>query len=393
MTQSRDNKSKPVAAPINDFDCFTGTREELLVDPAQTSFPDMPVELIERIIRDDSGVVSLEIMAQLSRTNKSIHAFFQPGLDHAKQAKIQAKELLEYVLFPNTLNVTKIIMLAQTRPQLFFIKATAEDQTKDLKGNRRTIEDWSPYQAIFGTNDNDLLAEIKPHLDAYLNTLSNGQRMADAQINEKFPDGLNFPPGTFNFNPLADAINNDKQLKETGNPSPATFDLLMEFQQAFTPGTVITGHHFNMNELINADRSYDQHYDARNLEQLRFFSKHVIGFLQRLKTGPYQLADITGLKNLVVVQHKKSLNRDFGVINVSQIVPLDSDPDCRLGEHYVIDSYGGAWCNEVQLLNMGGNGMNVRAVKSLCERKIGCLLRLRPSADYSIGQRVGQSRD
>lgn len=344
-----------------DFQQFDGKREDLLIDRNQTSFPDMPLEIIEHILREGKGDVndksfSPVVMAKLAIGNKALNAFFKPRLDAVKAQ--EAKKLLECVLFPITANVEKIIELAKKQPQLFFIKATAQDQAMDLEGNRRTIEDWSPYQAMFGTSDNDLLAIVKPPLDAYLKTLPKGQEFAEAHVKEKFPNGLDFPASTADFNTLAAAMTQDQQLKDTGNPSPTTEALLKQLQATFKPGVVRMGHHFNMNEYVKAHEIYDQNYYPWNENQIRYFTKHVLGFLQRLKTGVYLQVDITGVENLAPMnqndnQKLQPLRRDFEVMNYAYavpqkvvVLPLDGDPACRLGESFLVVDYTGrrgAW--------------------------------------------------
>lgn len=216
--------------------------------------------------------------------------FFTP--ETARKNQNQAKELLEYVLYPTDANIQKLRDLAKTKPQCFFIKATAQDHAKDLKGNRRTLEDWSPYQAMFGTSDTNLIAEINPLLEDYLKT-NNDNDFAENHVKEKFPNGFDFSPSTFDFDPLVAAISADPFTD--GVPSANTLALLEQFQEAFKPGVVTSGHHFNMNDVMKADDLLVQHWNSWSDAKRNCFDINVRGFLQRLKTGVYLQADISGL--------------------------------------------------------------------------------------------------
>lgn len=320
--------------------------------------------------------------AKKAEQNFSQSGFFATALspDEAKkkfEAK-QAKKILECVLFPHKENIDKLKAMAKTMPQCFFIKATAQDQAMDLAGNRRTIEDWSPYQAMFGTSDNDLLAELKDDLDKYLATIEDGNKFARDQVKEKFPNafdedgkGFDFPPSahTDKFERIATAISADQQLKNTGIPSSATQALLVQLQTEFKPGVVKTGHHFNMNDVIKAREIYDANFMPWDDNQLRFFSKNVIGFLQRLETGVYLQSDRTGLVDLVG-DNKKPLQRDYEVVNYvldvngkkkTVLLPLAvADSVSVLGKDFVVESYYGGQARRCAL--------GVRALRGFCKK-------------------------
>jgi hypothetical protein len=257
--------------------------------------------------------------------------------------------------------VEATVKIAETNPKLFFIKATGLDHVMDLEGNRRTIADWSPYQALFGTHNKALSAAVKPFLDIYLRTQKDGFAMAAAQELEKFPNGFDFPPCTEEFNQwmnkLEVAVTNDQQLRQNWkNPSPATFELLAEYKSYRKPGVVLTGHHYNMNDLIKTQEIHDKNWNDNrwNWEQLAFFAVFVIGPEERLWTAPYLDVACTGLDNHV--NKGEPLKGTFVVMNYAtnkkvSVVPFKSeDPACRLGKGFVIDSYwgggfgrGGAW--------------------------------------------------
>lgn len=236
---------------------------------------------------DWDSPVATDVMRRLSETGTTLHGFFRPELDQR-----DAKQLLIYVLQSNAARAAEVLKIAKANPRLFFIKVTAQDYAMDLEGNQRTIKDWSPYQALFGTGDKDMLAAVKPDLDAYLDTLKDGRKMAAEQEREKFPDGFDYPPSTEEFNrlvnELAVAITNDLQLRTNWkNPNPETLTLLVQLRQYLKPGIVETGHHFNLNDFIKTHEIYGQNWEPWTGEQLRFFAVNVIGFQERLMTAPH----------------------------------------------------------------------------------------------------------
>lgn len=278
-------------------------------------------------------------------TGTTLHGFFRPALDRQ-----DAKQLLVYVLQSNEKRVAEVLKIAKASPRLFFITVTAQDYAMDLEGNRRTIKDWSPYQALFGTGDKDLLAAVKPDLDAYLNTLQNGREMAAKQEREKFPNGIDYPPSTEEFNQLVNAlavaIANDAQLKTNWkNPNPATLALLVQLRQYLKPRIVEIGHHFNLNDFIKTHKIYSQHWELWGGDQLKFFAVNVIGFQERLMTAPQLQAACVGLdkylnKNQPLKRSTEVKNYVTGKIII--VAPLSSeDPTCRLGEGFMVDSFLG----------------------------------------------------
>lgn len=327
------------------------TIEEIVNNPNELSFLDQAPEMQCAIVaaadvnNDWDSPVATDVMRRLSETGTTLHGFFRPELDQR-----DAKQLLIYVLQSNEARAAQVLKIAKVNPRLFFIKATAEDYAMDLEGNRRTIKDWSPYQAMFGTGDKDMLAAVKPDLDKYLDTLKDGRGMAAVQEQEKFPNGIDYPPSTEEFNrlvnDLAVAITNDAQLRTNWkNPNPATLSLLVQLRNYLKPGIVETGHHFNLNDFIKTHEIYDQNWDPWSGEQLAFFRVNVIGFQERLMTAPQLQAACMGLNNYL--NKDQPLKRSIEVKNYVTdkkitVVPFSSeDPSCRLGEGFVIDSYFG----------------------------------------------------
>ena len=281
--------------------------------------------------KDDNHIKATREMAKLSITCKPFHAFFQPEVD---KRKLLIAVLLGYE--------KEAVFIAKRNPELFFIKATANDYAMDLEGNCRTIEDWSPYQAMFGTMDGKMLQETMPFLDIYLNTITNGQALARKQREEKFPNGLNYPPSEYDFMPLIQIIDNDHSLIESGKPSSDTLKALDKFRLDFKPDNVKIGHHFNMNHFIKIHHIYDNIWQkwSRNQYQHLFFEKFVFGFFNRLLTAPYLQRACQG----ICTNEYPQLQRGFEIMNnstgqINSVVPFDKDPHSRLGENCFIIPY------------------------------------------------------
>lgn len=323
----------------------------------------LPTDLLKPVADTNKGIsitsVGSEadgtiVMSKLSQTCKFFNQSYKQALDK-RAAKKLLVALLQGPIQGNADYEAIIIKMAKTHPSLFFIKSTAQDNAMDLEGNRRTIKDWSPYQALFGTGNSGLLAQVKPHLDTYLKSLPNGDELAYQQEQEKFPNGFDFPPCTDEFNQLvnalADAITNDQQLgQDWSNPNSTTLAALERYRQASKPGIVETGHHYNMNNTIKVHEIYDRHWSPWNGDQLAFFSVNIIGFEERLMTEFYLRVACRGLKNHV--EENQPLNQNFEVMHYNTVNPaqkmsavpsLSEDPSCRLGSGFVIDSYYACW--------------------------------------------------
>ena len=132
------------------------TREEIVNNPNEVSplldhAPEMQCAIVAAadVNNDWNSPQATDVMRRLSKTSTTFrYGFFGQEVD-----KRDAKQLLSYVLQSNEAKAAKVLEKAKTNPRLFFIKATAQDYAMDLEGNQRTIKDWSPYQALFGTGD------------------------------------------------------------------------------------------------------------------------------------------------------------------------------------------------------------------------------------------------
>lgn len=253
----------------------------------------IPPELTREILTltDDSSnyesIATTSRIAKLAKVCTGYNNFFKPELEKRKLPRIQ--QLLIAVLQGN---IKEISYFVKNHPDFFFIKIEerTKDYAMDLVGNCRTIQHWSAYQAIFGTGSKNILwdeknnspTEIKHLLDKYLNTLPNGHQLADEQEQEKFPNGFAYPESTYDFMPLASAISDDHQLRDTAMPNRITLESLEAFRIAFKPDVVTIGYHFNLKDFVRALTIYNENRREWHRNQQSFYGVYVIGFLGRL---------------------------------------------------------------------------------------------------------------
>lgn len=322
----------------------------------QITLLDIPFDVINKnifpykITRDLSDENITQGMMRSSQSCLTLFTRFKPELD-----KRGANYLLTCVLQGNE---SKAIAIAKTNPALFFIPSTAYDYAMDFEGNRRIIENWSSYQAMFGTGDFDMLHAVKPYLYAYLSTVPNGHELAKTQEQEKFPNGFDYPESAYDFDELVQAITQDQQLRNTGTPNDTTRAILAALRADFKPGTIKIGYHFNLNDFVKANVAYDENWDMWNPEQLSFFSVYVIGFLERLLPAPYLQQSCQGYINQDQLLNRsyKEMGLETDSPNEIAIFPLDNDSSCRLGEDFVIDIYYGAKLTSVYEQEVVGKG-------------------------------------
>lgn len=307
----------------------------------ETSLLDLPLNMLHRNILDlTAKPEAIKIIRALSCTSKKLHQFFQPKIDERI-----TKQLLKYVLQGKENEVLKI---AKSNPRIFFLKATANDYAKDLLDKQRSIQDWSPYQAMFGTGDKDMLASVKPYLDAYLTSLPDGANLAKQQEQEKFPNGFVYPPCKEEFmqwlDVFAKSVHCDSQLMRTGKASDATLNLLAQFNKNYEPGVVTTGYHFNINDFIKTQEIYEKYWERWYESQLVFFSLKIIALQERLLTAPYLQLVCMGIKNYMSGQPLQrdfeSTAHDFTQKKALTIAPF-THKDIQVGKGIVIDGYYG----------------------------------------------------
>ena len=344
---------------------MTKNRKDIVNLPHEVSLLDLPLDIL-RFPNDEAKSISITsvgsendtkiVLQKLSNTCETLHTFFKPTLESLK-TRHAAKKLLDCLLNGTKKDTAKVIAEAKMHPQLFFIKVTTYSPAMDLEGNRRLMKEWSPFQALF--LDHPMLELVRPELDAYLHKLKDGYKIAKEQIEEKFPDGFDFPESTYDFSILSAAIAQDERLLLTDKPNLTTLAALKQFRKDFKPGVVTMGHPFNMNDLIKAYKTYDTNILQRwEPAHLRFFGKCVIGFLERFMTGFYLMSVCQGIKYLQngqpferTVEVKDYIHEDEVVVVNGErknllVRPIDLDPSCRLGaeDGFAIDSnWRGVW--------------------------------------------------
>lgn len=373
------------------------TREDIVNNPNELSFLDHAAEMQLAII-NASGTppVVFDTMKRMAFTGRTAHGFFKPELNKLYEQFV--KPLLIDVLQGN---IPKVVAVARQYPEFFFIKVTAEAPATSLEGDHPIIRGWSPYQAMFGTDNPKMLQAVKPYLDAYLENLKllpvgyehlqSGFELAAAQEQEKFPDGFDKPPCTPEFTQLAtnlaEAITKDEQLRiNRRNPKAETIDAMNNLRKYFKPGVVEMGYHFNLNNLIKLHEISDRYWDENkwNWEQTKFFDVDAIGSTQRLMTAWQLYVSCKGIKNYLdqpvqSLEQVQLLEPSFEIMNYVTnkkvtIVPFSGeDLSCRLGSGFLIDSYSGGgrvggWC--VGLRNAAAwetmSSEHSRAFRTLC---------------------------
>lgn len=262
--------------------------------------------------------------------------------------KEAAKQLLKYILQPTAENVENAVKMFTNLPRLLFIEATAPAYAAgiDETGNAVCqIIKASPYRAVLGAGDEDLLNRMKAHFDKVQNfgaTADNpqgktGWEVAREQFYQQFPNGIvAYPESIYDFNVLAAAITHDPILAHNEynpaivkNPSEATKALLVQFRNDFLPKEVVTsGHHFNLNHLLKAFEVYNAHWEQWNWNQRSLFWCQVIGYVERLVPAVDAQAFCQGLYYLL--EQKQPLQRGFKVENWDNNGPTSYFP-CSAG--------------------------------------------------------------
>lgn len=302
----------------------------------------LPDEMIVGIRNMVSANTSTEVMKTLSSTCSTLYNFFKPDLD--QQA---AQQLLTYVIHGDVKNAQKMYI---ANPRLLFIESTAKEYAAgiDEEGNSthcHRIVRVTPLRAMAGCGDIWMLEalldsdELKQYVDIATN--KSGMALAAEQILQQFPNGFDYPLSTYHFKPIIDAIINDQQLIQSGIPSEALHQLLVQFRKDFMPGLVTSGHFFNLNELVRAFELFDENRPWE-IKQGSLFWREIIGYLERLVTGIDAQVISQGILHVIEAQNPA---RCFDVtqnfvrkVNVSYF-PLDLNPTLRLGLSGAVDSW------------------------------------------------------
>ena len=100
-------------------------------------------------------------------------------------------------------------------PRLLFIEASAQDYAAGIDENDyavyRTIV-ASPYRAALGAGDVGILKDMAHYFDQVIDKVSGktGHQLAVEQLIEQFPNGIDYPPSTYDFSKLV----NDYQMNK-----------------------------------------------------------------------------------------------------------------------------------------------------------------------------------
>lgn len=301
---------------------------------------DITTEALPRVIESDDD--QIKVMAALSSTCHTLHNVFQPKLD--------VKRLLELILKPTKENLEKAKKMYCANPGLLFIESIGKEYAAGLDENFKNIHrvvKASPIRAMAGAGDIWLLKEVI-ETDAFKNYVDpvskkSANELAADEIKKQFPDGFDFPPSKYHYDPLIAAITNDRLLIQHYILSDATKALLVEFRKHFLPDTVTSGHFFNLNHLVSAGEIYAENWSldsSWSMTQLRFFWCEVIGYFQGLVTGVVGEVISQGILN-VIDGNAPRRQYEFrnGVSGKKEsYFPLAEDPRSRLGLYFGVDS-------------------------------------------------------
>lgn len=316
-----------------------------------TSLLDLPTDVIctelpQAIVSSSDAT---NIMKTLSSTYTGFYSLFQSELD-----KRAAQQLLTYVLKPTQANLEKAKKMYIANPRLLFIEATAYEYAAGLDDNLKNVYrkvQASPIRAMAGAGDIWLLKEVietdefKKYVDA--KSKKTAHELAADEINKQFPAGFDFPPSTYDFDPLIAEITYDQSLIQNGIPSDVTESLLAQFRKDFLPNTVVTsGHFFNLNELVRAFELYNANWRLWQGNQLSLFWRQVVGYFEGLVSGVVGEVISQGIMN--VLDGKLPVRQfDFkdDVTGKKELYFPHSDSTPRLVRSFGVDSYfiGGWW--------------------------------------------------
>ena len=256
---------------------------------------DLPNEMLVAIPTAASVQTSNKVMSTLFKTCTTFNNLFRE--------KLAAQQLLELVLKPTKANLDKAKKMWTANPRILFIEATAEEYAAGLDENLKNVHrivKASPIRAMAGAGDIWLLKEVieSKEFKNYVDPVKNktASQLAADEIKKQFPNGFDYPPSTYDYGPLLDAITNDQF--ENNAPSDATRALIAQFRNDFLPDNMVTsGHFFNLNELARAFELCEANSNAWLYLQASLFWKQVIGYLQRLVSGVIGEVISQGIKN------------------------------------------------------------------------------------------------
>jgi hypothetical protein len=195
----------------------------------------------------------------------------------------------------------------------------------------RTIQNATVFEAALGAGDAAMAQMIRP----YFSNLEDGDALRAAQYAQQFPNGVE-QEADYDFAGLVQVISSSSpedvvaQLHHQNRDSDlcAAMTGPEGFRARFKPGIVITGHHFNAQNLIRAFEVYAEQYDGWRDEQQYLFWRQVIGFIQRLLPAVDAQAFAQGLYYIVEKKEKPRRSFEFSHDKGVNILPL---PDPRGG--------------------------------------------------------------
>jgi hypothetical protein len=281
-----------------------------------TSLFDLPEDIFHYAMPASLNIDKKQlIIAPLAITNKRFYDFFA-----SKLAELELSTLIEHVLKGNKKAVCEIL---NRKPALLFEKPNTP--ILDYSG-RYIIE--TPYQAILGTGDTELLTASEKYID----TLPDGYKLAWDQYEKALPSSLPNTVSHYDFIPIITHL--------ATNDAIAFNDSVNKLREHLKTRRIIeSGEHCNFQDFFIALQTYEENYFNWTNEQRLTYYCQVIGYWQRyLPTNYVQLMCASFSPNLI---------RHLILQEGSAYFPLDSDKKNRLGYEYAI--YVDSWCGALKI--------------------------------------------
>src|SRR3990167_7988837 len=163
-----------------------------------------------------------------------------------------------------------------------------------------TYENYSAIELAYVMDDDELMREVL--LPAILKLPPDNIKEAETQLANKMAEvekqRAQFKP--YDFSAMVKAIAADQTLRNTGQASEATKEVLEKFKRDFTPGVMTQGKSWIKEHLQEAYRVYDENWDPWHSEQLRcWYLIHVVGHLQTRVEKCFEQECSQGLKKVV----------------------------------------------------------------------------------------------
>ena len=162
-----------------------------------------------------------------------------------------------------------------------------------------TYKNYSAIELAYVMDDDELMRDVL--LPAILKLPPDKIKEAAMQLANKIAEvekqRVQFKP--YDFSEMVEAIAEDLTLRETGQASEATKEVLEKLKKDFTPGVITEGKSWIKEHLQEAYRVYDENWYLWSDEQLRWYLIHVVGHLQTRVEKCFEQECSQGLEEIV----------------------------------------------------------------------------------------------